>query len=70
MEPLMTEIHCCVYMGEMPCTCIVCKKMAGKGGNVSLHRIPPRTDPVKRQQWLIALNLEDDENADHHRVCN
>ena len=53
----------------MPSTCTVCKRTSGKHSNVSLHRFPPKSDPVKRNQWLTALGLSDDDVADHHRVC-
>ena len=53
----------------MPSTYIVCKKTA-KGEKVSFHRFPPKAEPVKRQQWLNALNLAEDEVQDHHRICS
>ena len=54
----------------MPSTCIVCKKTARKDEGVSLHRFPPKSEPVKRQVWLNALNLKEDRIQDHHRVCS
>ena len=35
-----------------------------------MHRLPPETEPAKRQQWLAALGLTNDEVHDHHRVCS
>lgn len=35
-----------------------------------MHRFPPETDPAKRQVWLAALDLKEDEVHDHHRVCS
>ena len=54
----------------MPSTCIVCKKTGKKERDVSVHRFPPETDPAKRQVWLAALDLKEDEVHDHHRVCS
>ena len=40
---------------DMPSTCFVCKSTAKGVAGVSLHRIPPMSEPVKHQQWLRAL---------------
>ena len=54
----------------MPSTCLICKRTSGKHSNISLHRFPPMSEPVKRKQWLIALNLSDNDVAEHHRICS
>ncbi len=36
-----------------------------------MHRVPrPNIDPLKRQQWLAALNLTEEQVLDHHRICS
>ena len=40
------------------------------GNGVSLHRFPPKSDPVKHKKWLLALGLSESDVADHHRVCS
>ena len=37
---------------------------------MSFHRFPPKSEPVKRKQWLHALGLTESDVADHHRVCS
>ena len=54
----------------MPSTCLICKKTAKKGSNVSMHRIPPKSDSVNRQRWLMALNLTEGDVSEHHRICS
>lgn len=54
----------------MPSTCLICKRAKKKGDNVSMHRFPPKSEPIKRQNWLRALNLNDHEIMDHHRICS
>ena len=54
----------------MPSTCLICKRTSGNQSNISLHRFPPVSQPVKRKQWLTALNLSDDDVAEHHRICS
>ena len=54
----------------MPSTCLICKKIAKKGSNVSMHRIPPKSDSVNRQRWLMALNLTEGDVSEHHRICS
>ena len=54
----------------MPSTCLICKKTAKKGSNVSMHRIPPKSEAVNRQKWLVALNLTEDDALEHHRICS
>ena len=54
----------------MPSTCIICKRSSGKKCTVSFHRFPPRSDPVKKNQWLTQLGLSDDDVGDHHRICS
>lgn len=53
---------------NMPATCVVCKKTARN--QVSMHRIPPKSTPAKRQQWLKALQLEEHQIMEYHRVCS
>ena len=33
-----------------------------------MHRIPPETKCAKRQLWMAALGLKEDEVHDHHHV--
>ena len=54
----------------MPDTCIVCKKTAKKDASVSLHRLPPKSESGRRQQWLCALGIQEKQVRDHHRVCS
>ena len=51
----------------MPSTC---KQTAKKGSNISMHRIPPKSESVYRQRWLKALNLTEGDVRDHHRICS
>ena len=54
----------------MPSTCFICKRAKKKGDNVSMHGFSPKSEPIKRQNWLRALNLNDHEIMDHHRICS
>ena len=54
----------------MPSTCLICNRTSGKHSNVSLHRFPPKSEPVKRKQWLTALGLSESDVADHHCICS
>lgn len=53
----------------MPDSCLVCKRLASKELNVTLHRFPPKSQIEKRKKWLKALNLTEDDIAPHHKVC-
>ena len=35
-----------------------------------MHRIPPKSEAVNRQRWLVALNLTEDYVLEHHRICS
>ena len=35
-----------------------------------MHRIPPKSETVNRQKWLVALNLTEDDVLEHHRICS
>ena len=35
-----------------------------------MHRIPPKSEPVNRQKWLVALNLTEDDILEHHMICS
>ena len=35
-----------------------------------MHRFPPKNDLSRRQQWLMALGLKEEQLQDHHRVCS
>lgn len=52
----------------MPNTCIVCGRVKGKGGTVSMHRFP--AEQTKRQEWLRVLGLTDDDVTNHSRICS
>ena len=55
----------------MPNSCIICGHTKGKGDRqpkVSMHRFP--TNEVRRQQWLVALNLTESDINEHSRVCS
>ena len=54
----------------MPSTCFICKRAKKKDENVSMHRFPPKSELIKRQNWLRAWNLNDHEIMDHHRICS
>ena len=54
----------------MPSTCLICKKTAKKGSNASMYRIPPKSEAVNRQKWLVALNLTEDDVLENHRICS
>ena len=49
-------------------TCIVCGNTRAKDPSVSMHRFP--TERTKKQRWLKALKLTDDDVASHHRICS
>ena len=49
-------------------TCIVCANTRAKDPRVSTHRFPKET--MKKQRWLKALELKDDDIGSHHRVCS
>ena len=54
----------------MPSTCLICKRTSGNQSNISMHCFPPVSQPVKRKQWLTALNLSDDDVPEQHRICS
>ena len=35
-----------------------------------MHRIPPKSEAVNRQNWLVALNLTEDDVSEHQRICS
>ena len=35
-----------------------------------MHRFPTKADHLRRQQWLIALGLKEEQLQDHHRICS
>ena len=49
-------------------TCIVCANTRAKDPSVSMHRFPK--EKTKKQRWLKALELRDDDVGSHHRVCS
>lgn len=49
-------------------TCIMCGNTRAKDPSVSMHRFP--MENTKKQRWLKALGLQDDEVGSHHRVCS
>jgi hypothetical protein len=50
-------------------SCIVCGHTKKKGEkNVSMYRFPAKEE--KRQQWLSALNLSENDISEHSRVCS
>ena len=51
----------------MPNTCIV-QKLLKKDETVSFHQF--LADTTKRQQWIQALELSEDDIADSSRVCS
>lgn len=55
----------------MPSTCLICNHTSKRqASGVSFHRFPPKSEPVKRKQWLLALGLSESDVGDHHRVCS
>ena len=52
----------------MPSTCIVCRQTGSSKNSVSMYRFPK--DHVKRNEWLCALNLKEENVKEHHRVCS
>lgn len=53
-----------------PCPLLASLQNTAKGEKVSFYRFPPKSEPVKRQQWLNALNLAEGHVQDHHRICS
>ena len=53
---------------DMVNSCIVCGHTKKKGDNVSMYRFPAVKD--KRQQWLVALNISEEDVSKHSRVCS
>ena len=51
----------------MPNTCVCCGHTKGKGDKASMYRFP--ADKIRRQQWLVALNLTED-ITEHTCVCS
>ena len=49
-------------------SCIVCGHTKKKGDNVSMYRFPAVKE--KRQQWLIALNILEEDVSKHSHVCS
>lgn len=49
-------------------TCIMCGNTRAKDPSVSMHHFP--MENTKKQRWLKALGLQDDEVGSHHRVCS
>ena len=35
-----------------------------------MHKIPPMSDAVNTQKWLVALNFTEDDVLEHHRTCS
>ena len=52
----------------MPNSCVCCGHVKGKCDKVSMFRLP--ADKKRRQQWLEALNLTEDDVNEHTRVCS
>ena len=52
----------------MPNSCICCGHVKGKGDKVAMFRLP--ADKTRRQQWMTALNLTEEEVNDNTRVCS
>ena len=57
-----------LQQSTMPNSCVCCGHAKIKGDRVAMFRIP--ADKSRRQQWLDALNLTEDEVKDHTRVCS
>ena len=52
----------------MPNSCVCCGRVKGKDGKVSMFRLP--ADKKRRQQWLDALDLTEDDVNEYTRVCS
>lgn len=52
----------------MPNSCICCGQVKKKNERVSMFRFP--ADPKRRQQWLEALSLAENDISDQSRVCS
>ena len=50
----------------MPNSCVCCGCIKGKGDKVSMFR--PPADKTRRQQWLDALNLTEEDVSEHTDV--
>ena len=48
---------------RMPSTCIVCRQTGSSKNSVSMYRFPK--DHVKRNEWLCALNLKEENVKEH-----
>lgn len=50
----------------------MCKTTGSKtvSMHVSMHTLPPKSNPQKRQLLFSALNLRDEDVLEHHRVCS
>ena len=59
---------CMFNVSGMLNSCIVCGRTKRKGDNVSMFRFPSIKE--KRQQWLVALNLSEEDISKHSRVCS
>ena len=52
----------------MPNTCIICGHVKGKDKCISVHRFPH--EPSKRQEWLRALNITENDITGSSRICS
>ena len=52
----------------MPNSCICCGRVKGKGDKVSMFRL--LADKTRRQQWLDALNLTEDDVNELTHICS
>ena len=48
--------------------CVICGNTRAKDNSISLHRFP--SDPERRQLWMGALQLQEDEIKPDMRVCS
>ena len=40
------------------------------GKDVSMYCFPPKTNPSRQQQWVMALGMKEEQLQDHHHVCS
>ena len=57
-----------LYVDSMPNSCISCGKIKSKGSKMSMFQFP--SDKVKREQWLEALCLTEDDITESSRICS
>ena len=52
----------------MPNSCLLCGHVKKQNEKVSMFRFP--ADPKKKQQWLLSLNLTENDITEQSRVCS